>query len=72
MYGENKIYDIFGLTDIAYELSMPISLYARFDFSEAGKVLVNQFLNACVSSLEMQTAMTIYEFIFNFEIPIKW
>ena len=72
VYGENKIYDIFqGLADIAYELSMPISLYTDFDFSEAGESIVNQFLNACVSSLEMQTAMTIYEFLFNFEIPIN-
>ena len=72
VYGENKIYDIFqGLADIAYELSMPISLYTDFDFSEAGESIVNQFLNACASSLEMQTAMTIYEFLFNFEIPIN-
>lgn len=72
VYGENKVYDIFqGIADIAYELSTPISLYTDFDFSEAGESIVNQFLNACVSSLEMQTAMTIYEFLFNFEIPIN-
>ena len=71
VYGENKIYDIFqGLADIAYELSTPISLYTDLDFSEAGESVVNQFLNACVCSLEMQTAMTIYEFLFNFKIDI--
>lgn len=72
VYGENKLYDIMqGIADIAYELSTPISLYTDFSVMDMGENIINEFLNACVSSLEMQTAMMIYEFIFNFSIDIN-
>ena len=71
VYGENKIYDIFqGFADIAYELSTPMTFYTDFNVFDAGESIVSQFLNACISSLEMQTAMSIYEFLFNFKINI--
>lgn len=72
VYGKNKIYDIFqGIADLAYELSMPISLYTDFSIVDMGENVINEFLNACVSSLEMQTAMTLYDFLFNFSIEIN-
>lgn len=72
VYGKNKLYDIMqGLADVAYELSTPITLYSDFSIQEAGENLINSFLNACVSSLEMQTSMLIYDFIFNFSIEIN-
>lgn len=72
VYGKNKIYDIFqGIADLAYELSTPISLYTDFSIIDMGENIINEFLNACVSSLEMQTAMTIYDFLFNFSIEIN-
>lgn len=72
VYGENKIYDIFqGMADIAYELSTPMSLYTDFDMAESGESIVGQFLNSCISSLEMQTSMTIYDFLFNYKVPIN-
>lgn len=71
VYGKNRIYDILqGLADIAYELSEPFSLYTDFDINAEGENVVNQFLNACVSAVEMQTAMTVYQFLFDFKIPI--
>lgn len=70
-YGENKIYDIFqAMADIAYELATPMTLYTNFSFMDAGESIVNQFMNACVSSLEMQTSMLIFDFLFNFKIKI--
>lgn len=70
-YGENKIYDIFqAMADIAYELSTPMTLYTNFNFMGAGESIVNEFMNACVSSLEMQTSMLIFDFLFNFKIKI--
>ena len=72
VYGKNKIYDIFqGIADLAYELSTPISLYTDFSIIDMGENIINEFLNACISSLEMQTAMTIYDFLFNFSIDIN-
>lgn len=72
VYGPNGIYDIFqGLADLAYELSSPVTLYTDFSFINAGTNVINEFMNACISSIEMQTTMAIYDFIFNFEININ-
>lgn len=73
-YGDEEqkgLYDVFqSVADIAFELSRPINLYTDLSLGTYGYNPVDSILNACVSSIEMQTSMLIYDFIFNFKIPI--
>lgn len=65
------IYHIFqSIADIAFELAKPMNLYTDLSLGSDGNNLFNEILNACVVSIEMETCMLIYDFIFNFKIPI--
>ncbi|MGL5022300.1 MAG: N-acetylmuramoyl-L-alanine amidase [Cetobacterium sp.] len=65
------VYSIFqGLADLAYELSTPMTFRVDFTSVDVIENIIQSFLNACVSSIEMQTTLLIYDFIFNFGINI--
>ena len=65
------VYSIFqGLADLAYELSTPMTFKVDFTSVDVIENIIQSFLNACVSSIEMQTTLLIYDFIFNFGINI--
>lgn len=65
------IYSIFqGIADIAYELSTPMTFKIDQFSPDTFENMIKSFMNACVSSIEMQTTLLIHDFIFNFSIKI--
>lgn len=65
------IYSIFqGLADLAYELSSPMTFKIDDYSTDLMENIIQTFMSACVSSIEMQTTLLIYDFIFNFGINI--
>lgn len=68
---ENGIYDIFqGIADIAYELSNPMMLNVKTTTGDETANILNSFIDACSSAVEIQSSILIYDFLFNFSIPV--
>lgn len=68
---ENGVYDIFQeIADIAYELSNPMTFKVKLSTGDEAANILNSFIDACSSAVEIQSSVLIYDFLFNFSIPV--